>query len=223
MTRRILSLWALALCLAGCAGGPAVPPWKAEAASELDAYRRAALAGAAPAAKAAYRHTLAAHKQGGDFAGLVTVSLTRCAIERVTDGKPEGCAEYTALRQLADRPALDAYARWLDGGLAADDVKQLPEAYRQVAAAWLEHRDAALADALNRVEPPLSFLVALAVVGDRLPKPMPLWQKCESLASHQGWLAAHRACLQREAAWLDKRGDGGGAVLARRKMEVLAP
>ena len=213
----------LATALTACAGSSAVPRWEANAAGELEAYRTAALSGSEAAAKSAYRYAVAALKQGGDLEGLATASLTRCAIEAAVGAKRAGCAEYAAIRQVGGSPAREAYTHWLEGKLGTQELLLLPETSRALAAAWLANDGTGIAVELERIEPPLSWLVAFSVVKNRLPDAAPAWRHCQSLTARQGWSAAYRACLQHEAASWESHGDTVRAAWLRKKIEVLAP
>lgn len=211
---------ACALLLAACAGDGA-PRWRSDAVGWLDTYREQALAGEAKLAPAAYGNAVSGFKRGGDWDGLAVVHLTRCAIERATDQAPNGCTTYREQKPLGANRGHDAYAAWLAGAVSRADIEHLPAAYRGVAAALADGDRAALAGRLAAIEAPLSQLVALAVVWRQLPDPQPALATGATLAGRQGWLAAHRACLAREAAVLKERGDAAGAAERERRLRLL--
>ena len=208
--------------LAACAGEGG-PRWHNDAVSWLDSYRAQALAGEAKLAPAAYAGALREFKLGGDWEGLAIAHLTRCAIERVTDQTLAGCAAYREQKPLGASRANDAYASWLAGTVTRRDIEFLPEAYRGVAAAMQDGNASALAERLAGIEPPLSQLVALAVVWRQLPDAQPALSACATLAGKQGWLAAHRTCLSREIVLLKERGDAAGAAERERRLRMLGP
>lgn len=213
---------ACALLLAACASSSG-PRWQTDAPHWLETYREQALSGEARLASAAYANALGEFKRGGDWDGLAVSHLTRCAIERVTDQPLLGCAAYQAQLPLGASRNNDAYMRWLSGELRPEDVEFLPPAYRELAAAWQSGNSGGLVQALARIEPPLSALVALAVVWRRLPDALPPLEACARLAGKQGWLAAHRTCLSRAIVVLKEKGDTAGAAEREQRLRLLAP
>ncbi|MFA7267750.1 MAG: hypothetical protein WC073_00265 [Sterolibacterium sp.] len=207
------------LLLAGCASGG--PRWHADAVGWLETYREQALAGETRLAPAAYANALAEFKRGGDWDGLAVAHLTRCAVERATDQPLLGCAAYTAQQPLGASRSNDAYARWLAGAATREDIEFLPPVYRDLAAAMQSGNAALSAERLSRIEPPLSALVALALVWRELPDAGPALAAGEALAGKQGWLAAHRTCLGREIVLLKQRGDAAGAAEREKRLRLL--
>jgi hypothetical protein len=222
MSYRGPALALVMLLLSGC-GGVAGPRWHGDAVRWLETYREQALAGETGLAPGAFANALREFRRGGDWDGLATAHLTRCAVERVIDHPTDACAAYREQKPLGASPSHDAYARWLDGSITVEDVGLLPAAYREVAVALLANDRAALAGKIEGIVAPMSRLVALAVVWRQLPNPQPALFACQSLASQQGWQAAHRACLGRELEILRERGDHLGVQEREKRLRLLGP
>ncbi|MCX8086506.1 MAG: hypothetical protein N3C63_06320 [Rhodocyclaceae bacterium] len=174
--RRGLALFA---CLAGCAGGPPVPDWQANAHAALAAHTAAYLAGRDRAAVQELARARAEVARTGDAAQLARVELAACAA-RFASLSSRDCPAFTPLAQDAD-PAARAYADYLAGRWEGLKVEHLPPAQQAVMKA---HE--ALA-ALRAIEEPLSRLVAAAMLfyAGRLP-PAGIELAIET-AAQQGW------------------------------------
>jgi hypothetical protein len=209
-------LAAAALLLAACAGGAPPPDWQAQARQAVDAAVAAYLEGNArveAAETARARHAISA---SGRVDLLARAELMRCAA-RTASLVFEPCAAFELLR--ADAPQAErAYADFLAGRLAPQDVGLLPPAQRAAAAAG--NADAAL-DALRAIDEPLARLIAAGVVfqaGRARPETL---QLAVDTASEQGWRRPLLAWLKAQLRLAEQAGADGEAQRLRRRIAVV--
>lgn len=199
--------------LAGCAGGPPVPDWQANAHTALAAHAEAWLAGrdrvAAQELAIARRETA----RTGEAAQLARIELTACAI-RLASLETGECPAFQPLAQDADAAAR-TYADYLAGRWQGLDVAQLPPAQRNVPGAGSD-----LAT-LQAIEEPLSRLVAAAALlraGRLSPAGIAL---ATETASRQGWRRPLLAWLGFDRDRLTAAGDVAGAAERQRRMDIV--
>lgn len=214
-----------ALLLAGCASGPVAPAWQGQAQAAAERYQRAHLEGAPRAAEAEFQRARAAVAATADAVRVAQVELLRCALEAASLG-PAGCPGFEALRAEAS-PAQRAYADYLAGTpMAAPQAALLPATQRAVAGAADAGGGAGAgvrdpADAIARVEDPLSRLVAAGVAlraGRASPRTL---QLAVDTAAAQGWRRPLLAWLQAQALQAERAGDAAGAARARARAQLV--
>lgn len=208
--------WLLAFVLlaGGCGSKPPAPDWQLNAHDSLARYASAFLEGRGPAAAAEFARARAALASTGQAGLVARAELTRCAL-LVASLAFEPCAEFEALR--ADAPAAErAYADYLAGRIAADQVPLLPPQHRPLA------QGAADAAALGAIVDPLSRLVAAGVLfrtGRASPGVLAL---ASDTASGQGWRRPLLAWLGVRALRAEQAGALEEAQRLRRRMALAA-
>jgi hypothetical protein len=211
---RAFVLLVVALLLAGCGNKPRQPDWLVNADGAQDRYQRAYLSARDPVATSEFtrfRNEVTSTAQPGLVA---RAELTRCAMQVATlDFKP--CSGFDALR--GDAPAAErAYADFLEGRIAPDDVKLLPKAYQGVGGA-------AAGGAVQAIEDPVSRLVAAGVLLRTGRADPQVLQVAADTASEQGWRRAVVAWLGALAMRAEQAGAREEAARLRRRMELAAP
>lgn len=104
---------ALIALLAGCAGGPPVPGWQANAAQAMQAFQRLYLAGDTGAAEAEFRLARSELARTGRADLVARAELVRCAV-RAASLEFDECSGFERLRDGAGPEEL-AYADFLAG------------------------------------------------------------------------------------------------------------
>lgn len=213
LVRRIASA-AAAITLAACASTPP-PQWQIDAQQAVELAIAAYLQGDARSAAVEAgraRHALAAT---GRPALLARMELARCAA-RVASLVFEPCAGFEALRVDAADAEL-AYADYLAGRVAPQQVALLPAAQRAAAAADAQGSAAAL----SAIEDPLSRLVAAGVMfasGRASPAAIAL---AADTASAQGWRRPLLAWLGVQKELATRAGDRAAADRVQRRIELV--
>lgn len=204
-------LAAIALGLAGCAGGPPVPDWKLAAYGALDAHTAAYLSGRDRAAAAELAVARRETARTGDADQMARVELTVCAAQTASLAA-SGCPAYASLAVDAG-PRHAAYARYLAGQWAGLDSTLLPDPQRGAASA------ADAAAALGAIGDPLSRLVAAGAAfrAGRL-SPVGIAVAIDTAAT-QGWRRPLLAWLGVERERLQRAGDEAGAAAIARRMD----
>lgn len=214
-------LWivlALAVTLAAaCASGPPPPDWQVNARQAIDAAVAAYLEGNSrvEAAETARARREIARTGRADL--LARAELMRCAA-RVASLVIEPCEAFEKLR--ADAPAAErAYADYLAGRIAADQVALLPQPQRAAATA----NEASAAAALRAIDDPLARLIAAGVIfqtGRASPEAVGI---AVDTASEQGWRRPLLAWLGVKLKLAQDAGDDAEAARLRRRIEIVAP
>ncbi|PWF41609.1 hypothetical protein C7C56_024405 [Massilia glaciei] len=208
MGHAVLPALALALALGGCAGKPAAPDWKANAAGALDAFSDAYLKGEGAIAATEFARARAEMASTGKPELVAHAELVRCAT-RVASLELGSCPGFAALEQDAT-PAERAYAAYLDGRWQGLDAALLPAQHRAVLAAGGDAKGV-----LAAIKDPLARLVAAGVMFKKLRiVPVDIANATET-ASDQGW---RRPLLM----WLSvalKRAQAGGDVAEAARIE----
>lgn len=209
--RRVLLLASAALALvAGCAGTPP-PDWAVNAQGGLQRAVDAYLSGRGDVEAVEFARARQELARTGRVDLLAHAELTRCAT-RVASLVFEPCAGFEALR--ADAPAAErAYADFLAGRIAADDIALLPPQHRAVAAA---SGPVALPDA-----EPLAQLVAAGVLLQAGRADARVVAQAVDAASSQGWRRPLLAWLGVQQRLAEQAGDNAEAARVQRRLDVV--
>ena len=223
--RKTALAFALALCalLAGCSSQPPVPDWQINAYSAAQRAVQSYLSGQTRSAEREFEQARDQIARTGSPALAARLELLRCAAQ-VGSTVVAPCALFDALRQDAAAPEL-AYDRYLQGQVQPADVALLPLAQQGVAAALLagggaEASAAAAEAALNKVDDPLSQLVAAGVLlrtGQASPAVV---ATALAVSSRQGWRRPLMAWLGLQAERAEAAGDVPEAARLRRRMDL---
>lgn len=224
--RKKSALAGLLLCcaaLAGCSGQPPVPDWQVNAHSAAQRAVQSYLSGESRTARREFDQARNEIARTGSPALVARLELLRCAAQ-VGSTVVEPCTLFDALRQDAAAPEL-AYHRYLQGQVQPADVALLPLAQQGMAAALLagggaQASTAAAAAALDKVEDPLSQLVAAGVLlrtGQASPAVV---ATALAVSSRQGWRRPLMAWLGLQAARAEAAGDSEEAARLRRRMDL---
>jgi len=199
-----------ALILAGCASKPLPPDWQANAKGALDASVDDYLKGHTAASAAEFREARAETAATGRLDRVAQVELVRCAAQAASLVF-EDCPGYAALAADAS-PSQRAYAAYLAGQWDGLDVALLPEQHRAVVATG----------ALDRIEDPLSRLVAAGALfkaGRMTPQGIEL---AADTASNQGWRRPLLAWLGVQELRARAAGDTAAAEQIRRRIALAS-
>jgi hypothetical protein len=206
--------WALvaAVALAGCAAKPRVPDWQMNAHGALDRYVKAYMAGDARVEASEFERARRELASTGQAAWVARAELTRCAM-RLASLVIEPCDGFERLR--ADAPAAErAYADYLAGAVAPQDVAQLPPQHRAVASG-----QGGVA-AVKAIEDPLSRLIAAGVLFRSQRADPQLLALAAETASAEGWRRPLLAWLGVQAQRAEQGGDLEEAQRLRRRIAL---
>jgi hypothetical protein len=200
----------LAVLLAACGNKPRQPDWLVNADSAQDRYERAYLSGRDRAAAQEYERLRRELSSTGQPGLLARGELTRCAMQVATlDFQP--CTGFEPLRRDAP-PAERAYADFLAGTIAPDQVQHLPEQYRSVS------NGASVA----AIKDPLSRVIAAGVLLRTGRADAQALQVASDTASEQGWRRAVLAWLGAQVVQAERAGATEEAARLRRRMQIAA-
>jgi hypothetical protein len=209
----LIAFLGLAALLAGCGSKPRQPDWLVNADGAQDRFERAYLSGRDQVAATEFERFRREVASTGQPALVARAELTRCAVQVASlDFSP--CTGFEALRPDAG-DAERAYADFLEGRLAPEQAKALPEDYRGLAGEGGAAR-------LEKIKSPLSRLIAAGVLlrsGSADPKVLEI---AAGTASDQGWRRAVLAWLGAQAMLAEKNGDAAEAARLRRRIELAA-
>lgn len=199
----------LAALLAGCASKSLPPDWQANAKGALDASVDDYLKGHTAASASEFREARAETAATGRLDHVAQVELVRCAAQAASLVF-EDCPGYAALAADAN-PGQRAYAAYLAGQWDGLDVALLPEQHRAVVAGG----------ALDKIDDPLSRMVAAAATfkaGRMTPAGIAL---AVDTASDQGWRRPLLAWLGVQEQRAKASGDMAAAEQIRRRMALV--
>lgn len=199
----------LAALLAGCASKPLPPDWQANAKGALDASVDDYLKGHTAAAASEFREARAETAATGRLDHVAQVELVRCAAQAASLVF-EDCPGYAALAADAT-PAQRAYAAYLAGQWDGLDAALLPEQHRAVVAGG----------ALDKIEDPLSRLVAAGALFKAGRMTPPGIELAADTASNQGWRRPLLAWLGVQEQRARASGDTAAAEQIRRRMALV--
>ena len=202
-----------AAMLAGCASGPPVPDWQDNAKSALDRGIEAYLEGNTRVAEVEFTRARQEIGRTGRLDLMARGELVRCAAQ-VASLVFEPCAGYEKFKSDAAAPER-AYAEYLAGRIASQDVALLPPQHRAVASASGEG-----AAALRGIEDPLSRMVASGVLFQSGRASLATVALAAETASSQGWRRPLLAWLGVQLALAEKAGDNAEAERLRRRIAV---
>jgi hypothetical protein len=180
---RCLFLASFALLLAACGNNPPVPDWKKDSASLIEKYKKAELKGENKLADRYFEQALASAGSTAKLEETARLYLIRCATRHASLNL-EPCSGYLEYASLGANPEDEAYNLFLSGQWTKLDGGKLPEQYRALAA----NRDAGRnLGILQKIDDPLSRLIAISVVVIRKQADDPILALAAETASAQGW------------------------------------
>ncbi|TXF98501.1 hypothetical protein [Massilia arenae] len=200
----------IAAALAGCASKPLPPDWQANAKGALDASVDDYLKGHTAAAASEFREARAETAATGRPDRVAQVELVRCAAQAASLVF-EDCPGYAALTADAT-PAQRTYAAYLAGQWEGLDVALLPE----------QHRAVVGGGALDKIEDPLSRMVAAGALfkaGRMTPQGIEL---AADTASNQGWRRPLLAWLGVQEQRARAAGDTAAVEGIRRRIALVS-
>ena len=207
---------AAALTLAACASGPPPPDWQAQARQATDAAVAAYLEGNARVEAAETARARRAISATGRIDLLARAELMRCAA-RAASLVFDPCTAFEVLRADAAAPER-AYADYLAGRVAPQDIALLPPAQRAAAAAG--SADAAL-QALRAIDEPMARLIAAGVVFETSRARPETLQLAVDTASAEGWRRPLLAWLKVQLLRAEQAGADAEAQRLRRRIAVV--
>lgn len=213
--KRTILYAVIALLLAGCASGPAVPDWQMNAKASLDHAVASYLSGNDRVATLEFTAAWRELSRTGKPALVARAELIRCA-SRVASLVQEPCDGFQAQREDAAAPEA-AYADYLAGQVTLQEIALLPPPHRSVAGAT----DQGAAAAVAAIDDPLSRLVAAGVLfrtGRASPEVI---AQAIDTASAQGWRRPLLAWLGVQAMRAEHAGDHAEAARLRRRMALV--
>lgn len=213
MTRQVRSVGLmLVLALAGCGSTIPAPDWQLNAQSSVERATEAYLSGNTRLEAVEFARARAQIATTGRADLVARAELVRCAT-RVASLVLEDCAGFAALAQDAAAPER-AYADYLAGRIAPQDVALLPPQHRAVALAG------GSGAALAGIADPLARLVAAGVLmRSQRADPQTIAVAIDT-ASARGWRRALLAWLGVQAQRAELSGDATEVARIRRRISL---
>ncbi|GAA6143648.1 hypothetical protein NBRC116584_34660 [Hydrogenophaga sp. 5NK40-0174] len=203
--------------LGACASEP-VPDWKQSASSSTELGARAWMEGKDAIDLAEFNRARREVRATGRPEELAKVELFRCATRTATLDDSL-CEAFEPLAPDVSE-ALRAYDRYIAGQAGPGDAELLPGPHRPVAQAGAGSDFVAL---LNKIEDPLSRLVAAGVLYRRQLAGPGVAAVGVETASAQGWRRPLLAWLMVTRTLAEAAGQTDAAQAAQRRMDLVAP
>lgn len=203
---------ACALAVTACGNRPPQPDWQLDAFGSMRRAAQAWLVGDGRIEAIEFARARANVQRTGRIDLLARLELARCAW-RVASLRFDDCGAFVEIEQDAAAPER-AYAAYLSGAsLPAAEVALLPQAQRAVAGG-----DVA---ALDRIEDPLSRMVAAGVLMRRGAATPATIATAIEVASAQGWRRPLVAWLEVQASRAAAAGGAEEAAKLRRRIDIV--
>ena len=209
-SRKWLSSGLTAVLLAACASGPKPADWQVDAKASMERSVAAYMEGDSRVEQAELGQARSQLSRTGRADLLATAELLHCA-GRVASLVFEPCMEFERLRPDATA-AQRAYADYLQGRVAPQDVALLPDAQR--AAIANNAAPAASSDALSQL------VAAGVLVQTGKASPSVIAQAIDT-ASARGWRRPLLAWLGLQVMRVEQGGDVQEAARLRRRMDLV--
>ena len=203
-----------AVALAACASGPKPADWQLEAKSSLERAVSAYLEGNSRIEAAEMARARSEISSTGRIDLMARAELLSCA-SRVASLVLEPCAGFEKLRQDAP-PAERAYADYLAGKLAPQDINLLPKSQQISAQAQLSGAQAAI----DSIADPFAKLIAAGVAFQAGKASPAAVQTAVDAASSQGWRRPLLAWLGVQLALAEKSGNAEEAARLQRRISL---
>ena len=213
-----INLIGLCVALSACASGPKPAEWQLNAKGATERAVAAYLEGNSRVEAAEMATARKEISSTGRVDLMARAELLACA-SRVASLVFEPCAGFEKLRQ--DAPAAErAYADYLTGKLAPQDVVLLPKSQQISAQAAINRAPAATDSIAGSSVDPLAKLIAVGTAfqaGQASPAAV---QAAVDAASSQGWRRPLLAWLGVQLALADKAGDSAEAARLQRRIAL---
>ena len=203
-----------AVALAACASGPKPADWQLEAKSSLERAVSAYLEGNSRIEAAEMARARSEISSTGRIDLMARAELLSCA-SRVASLVLEPCAGFEKLRQDAP-PAERAYADYLAGKLAPQDIGLLPKSQQISAQAQLSGAQTAI----DSIADPFAKLIAAGVAFQAGKASPAAVQTAVDAASSQGWRRPLLAWLGVQLALAEKSGNAEEAARLQRRISL---
>ena len=210
------TLIALSFALGACASGPKPAEWQLNAKGATERATAAYLEGNTRVELAEMAKARQEISSTGRIDLMARAELISCA-SRVASLVFEPCAGFEKLR-LDAPPAERAYADYLAGKLAPQDVNLLPKDQQISAQAVVLRAQAAI----TTVADPLAKLVGAGTVFQAGLASPALVQSAVDAAASQGWRRPLLAWLGVQLAMADKAGDSLEAARLQRRIALIS-
>ena len=219
---RLIKFTLIAACVAlgACSSGPKPADWQLNAKGATERAIAAYLEGNTRVELAEMAKARQDISSTGRVDLMARAELLSCA-SRVASLVFEPCAGFEKLR-LDAPPAERAYADYLAGKLAAQDVNLLPKDQQISAQGVVLRAQAAITSIADPSATPLAKLVAAGTVFQAGLASPALVQSAVDVASSQGWRRPLLAWLGVQLAMADKAGDSQEAARLQRRIALIS-
>lgn len=212
------------LVLSACVSRPPTPDWQVNAQGSMDRSIAAFLEGNGRVEAAEFERARSEIARTGRIDLMARIELMRCAgrvASLVVDSS--ACPAFQSLRPDASAPER-AYADYLDGRLAPQDISLLPAQHRATATATATSGDVPSAPgdaALQSIDDPLARLVAAGVLFQRGRASPAVISNAIDTASAQGWRRPLLAWLHVQLRRVEAVGASEEAQRLRRRIALV--
>lgn len=155
----------VALVFGGCSLDQRPNDWEYKSTRYFEAYKNDFLHDKALLAQADLSSAVNYAKRGADFSQLASIYLGKCALN-IAVGIEDGCKEYLELQDQLDTPKFDNYYRFIQKDFAQLDRAMVDEKYEDFIQALQKGDHAGANKAIEKMEDPVSKLLALALFED---------------------------------------------------------
>ncbi len=152
---------------AGCSHPSVINTWQYDAASSLHDYQEHFLQKHLLRANSELVRARSFASQSADLHTRIDIELTVCAMQ-LSILKAASCENASLLLQIEPDPFQLAYAHLLTSELKEEEIKRLPDQYKDFAAAMIEKDTAKINAQVKQIRPLSSRLVASALAQDYL-------------------------------------------------------
>jgi hypothetical protein len=203
--KKALFIIIICLLLAGCGASRPVPDWLRISYNQLEIYKKNYLGGKEKIAAAQFKSILGEIRKSGNLEILARAHLIRMALQTSVLENMED-SEYLKINALSPSPQNSNFYAFLKGEFGQVDENLLPSQYTGFYRSLsLDAGCAACLQEIEKIEDPLSRLIAAGMLVHFRPHDERVLQKAIETASAEGWKKALLVYLERLQAYHESR------------------
>lgn len=207
-------------CIMISCGSQTVPDWKNTGFNQMESYKKNALTGKEFIAESNFKKATDEIKRSGDLNTRATAYLNKFGVQTALLEKFRD-DEYLAIEEIAPNTEYTNFFNFLRGLFVYVDGSRLPARYRGAFKAMQENDIKDLESQINRIDDPLSRLIAIGVAVKQRRHNEAILKSAIDTASANGWKKALLVYMQQLQSFYESRQENAKADKIKKTIQVL--